>query len=39
GAMLRGVYADLDYEATWSQELPQDAFYKLQDGHITRIAC
>jgi probable phosphoglycerate mutase len=39
GAMLRGVYADLDYETTWSQELPQDAFYKLQDGHITRIAC
>lgn len=39
GAMLRGVYADLDYEATWAQELPQDAFYKLQDGHITRIAC
>ncbi|AYK18809.1 histidine phosphatase family protein [Aeromonas veronii] len=39
GAMLRGVYADLDYKATWSQELPQDAFYKLQDGHITRIAC
>ena len=26
-------------KATWSQELPQDAFYKLQDGHITRIAC
>ncbi|WDO00939.1 phosphoglycerate mutase family protein [Aeromonas allosaccharophila] len=39
GAMLRGVYADLDYEATWAQELPQDAFYKLLDGHITRIAC
>jgi broad specificity phosphatase PhoE len=39
GAMLRGIYADLDYEATWSQELPQDAFYKLQDGHITRLAC
>ncbi|MFB2863272.1 histidine phosphatase family protein [Aeromonas sp. MdU4] len=39
GAMLRGVYADLDYAAVWAQELPQDAFYKLQDGHITRIAC
>lgn len=39
GAILRGVYADLDYKATWSQALPQDAFYKLQDGHITRIAC
>ncbi|WP_339014662.1 histidine phosphatase family protein [Aeromonas popoffii] len=39
GAMLRGAYADLDYTTTWLQELPQDAFYQLQDGHITRIAC
>ena len=39
GAMLRGVYADLDEAAIWAQELPQDAFYKLQAGKITRIAC
>lgn len=39
GAMLRGVYADLDEAAIWTQELPQDAFYKLQAGKITRIAC
>ncbi len=39
GAMLRGVYADLDYTTTWSQELPQDAFFKLSGGHIERIAC
>jgi broad specificity phosphatase PhoE len=39
GAMLRGVYADLDYATTWSQDLPQDAFFKLSGGHIERIAC
>ncbi|MCW0503644.1 histidine phosphatase family protein [Aeromonas piscicola] len=39
GAMLRGVYADLDYTTTWSQELPQDAFFKLSGGRIERIAC
>lgn len=39
GAMLRGAYADLDYTTTWSQELPQDAFFKLSGGHIERIAC
>nr|WP_254924801.1 hypothetical protein [Aeromonas sp. A35_P] len=26
GAVLRGVYAALAYETTWSQALPQDAF-------------
>lgn len=39
GAMLRGVYADLDYATTWSQDLPQDAFFKLSGGQIERIAC
>lgn len=39
GAMLRGAYADLDYTTTWSQELPQDAFFKLSGGRIERIAC
>lgn len=39
GAMLRGAYADLDYATTWSQDLPQDAFFKLSGGHIERIPC
>ncbi|MEZ6929200.1 histidine phosphatase family protein [Aeromonas sp. S16(2024)] len=39
GAMLRGAYADLDYITTWTQELPQDAFFKLSGGRIERIAC
>ena len=39
GAMLRGAYADLDYITTWTQELPQDAFFKLSGGRIVRIAC
>ncbi|MGY3858439.1 histidine phosphatase family protein [Aeromonas intestinalis] len=39
GAMLRGAYADLDYATTWSQELPQDAFFKLSGGRIERIPC
>ncbi|ELI6431019.1 histidine phosphatase family protein [Aeromonas salmonicida] len=39
GAMLRGAYADIDYTTTWSQDLPQDAFFKLNDGQIERIEC
>ena len=36
---LRGAYADLDYITTWTQELPQDAFFKLSGGRIERISC
>ncbi|MNJ72419.1 hypothetical protein D3C76_1865370 [compost metagenome] len=36
---LLGLYADLDYAATWRQDLPQDAFFKLSGGHIERIQC
>ncbi|WP_265456686.1 histidine phosphatase family protein [Aeromonas salmonicida] len=39
GAMLRGAYADIDYTTTWSQDLPQDAFFKLSGGQIERIEC
>jgi broad specificity phosphatase PhoE len=39
GATLRGLYADLDYAATWRQDLPQDAFFKLSGGRIERIQC
>lgn len=39
GALLRGVYAGLAEQQVWAQEIPQDAFFKLSDGTITRIAC
>lgn len=39
GAVLRGLYANLDFDAIWQQEIPQDAFFKLSHGQIARIAC
>lgn len=36
---LFGAYADLDYTTTWLQELPQDAFFKLNGGRIELIPC
>lgn len=39
GAILRGLYADLNYDAIWQQEIPQHAFFKLSHGHIKRIGC
>ncbi|MFD1009402.1 histidine phosphatase family protein [Oceanisphaera ostreae] len=39
GAVLRGLYAQLDYDAVWQQEIPQNAFFKLSNGQIERIAC
>ena len=35
--VLRGVYAGLSQEETLAQAVPQDAFFRLQDGQITRI--
>ena len=39
GALLRGVYAGLNEDEVWLQEIPQDAFFKLHHGRIERIAC
>ncbi|WP_319783548.1 hypothetical protein [Oceanisphaera sp. IT1-181] len=39
GALLRGVYAEMDEGAVWQQEIPQHAFFKLHQGRIERIAC
>ncbi|MFV0596006.1 histidine phosphatase family protein [Shewanella sp.] len=39
GAVFRGIYANLDYHELWAQEMPQDAFFKLEDGQVTRIQC
>ena len=39
GRILRGIYAGLSAEALWQQDMPQDAFFRLQDGKLTRIEC
>ncbi|MCB2381595.1 histidine phosphatase family protein [Shewanella sp. SR1] len=39
GAVFRGIYADLDYQALWAQDMPQDAFFKLEDGKVIKIKC
>lgn len=39
GAVLRGLYANLDFDAVWQQEILQNAFFKLSHGQIARIAC
>lgn len=39
GAVFRGIYANLDYQTLWAQEMPQDAFFKLEDGKVTKIQC
>lgn len=39
GAVFRGIYADLDYQALWAQDMPQDAFFKLEDGKVIKIQC
>lgn len=39
GRILRGIYAGLHHEALWQQDMPQDAFFRLQHGKLTRIDC
>ncbi len=39
GRILRGIYAGLSPDALWQQDMPQDAFFRLQDGTLTRIEC
>ncbi|ABI39750.1 Phosphoglycerate mutase [Shewanella sp. MR-4] len=39
GAVFRGIYANLDYHDLWAQEMPQDAFFKLEDGKVAKIQC
>ncbi len=35
--VLRGVYAGLSREESLAQAVPQDAFFRLKDGQVTRI--
>ncbi|MGO1247120.1 MAG: histidine phosphatase family protein [Oceanisphaera sp.] len=39
GAILRGLYAGLEYHDIWQQEIPQNAFFKLHNGQIARLTC
>jgi probable phosphoglycerate mutase len=39
GRIFRGVYAQMTPAQLWAQDMPQDAFFRLQAGRITRIDC
>ncbi|EGR2770731.1 histidine phosphatase family protein [Vibrio parahaemolyticus] len=39
GIVLRGLLLGLDYTQVWQQDLPQDAFFIIEDGRITRVNC
>lgn len=39
GRVLRGVYAGLNREETVTQEVPQDAVFRLAGGQVERIDC
>ncbi|EHY0994042.1 histidine phosphatase family protein [Vibrio parahaemolyticus] len=39
GIVLRGLLLGMDYTQVWQQDLPQDAFFIIEDGRITRVSC
>lgn len=39
GRLLRGLYGGLSKDETLRQDIPQDAVFRLADGHIARIDC
>ena len=39
GMVLRGILLDMKYEDIWHQDLPQDAFFVIENGAITRVEC
>lgn len=39
GAVFRGVYANMSYNETFEQDLPQNAYFLLADHKISRIQC
>ncbi|TOH55269.1 phosphoglycerate mutase [Vibrio parahaemolyticus] len=39
GIVLRGFLLGMDYSQVWQQDLPQDAFFIIEDGRITRVNC
>ncbi|MDF4641765.1 phosphoglycerate mutase family protein [Vibrio parahaemolyticus] len=39
GIVLRGLLLGMDYTQVWQQDLPQDAFFIIEDGRINRVNC
>ena len=39
GVVLRGILLKLTYEQVWQQEIPQDAFFIVEQGKIKRVNC
>lgn len=39
GKLLRGILTDMSYEEIWHQDLPQDAFFVIQNGVMERVNC
>ncbi|HCH6352133.1 TPA: histidine phosphatase family protein [Vibrio parahaemolyticus] len=39
GIVLRGLLLGMDYTQVWQQDLPQGAFFIIEDGRITRVNC
>ncbi|EHH2481153.1 histidine phosphatase family protein [Vibrio parahaemolyticus] len=39
GIVLRGLLLGMDYTQVWQQDLPQDAFFIIEGGRITRVNC
>ncbi|MBC8656353.1 histidine phosphatase family protein [Vibrio parahaemolyticus] len=39
GIVLIGLLLGMDYTQVWQQDLPQDAFFIIEDGRITRVNC
>ncbi|WP_000162566.1 histidine phosphatase family protein [Vibrio mimicus] len=39
GIVLRGLLQNLSYQDVWSQDLPQDAFFIVENGVAERVNC
>ncbi|KOO10929.1 phosphoglycerate mutase, partial [Vibrio xuii] len=39
GAVLRGTLLNMTYEQVWQQDLPQDAFFMIENNTMTRVDC
>ncbi|EHH1079034.1 histidine phosphatase family protein [Vibrio parahaemolyticus] len=39
GIVLRGLLLGMDYTQVWQQDLPQDAFFIIEDDRLTRVNC
>ena len=39
GAVLRGTLLNMTYDQVWQQDLPQDAFFMIENNTMTRVDC